>query len=627
MTDMSKRNNFIMEAFPLTITSMIKANDIILQVNKEWWHFHHPVQVVVATHTQQVLSALHEIETAVAQHHLYAAGFLSYEASAAFGLATHPPRPDDLPLLWFGLYQQPEKVRPPQSTGQPPSPKLTWQPAISEATYHATINHIKTHIAAGHTYQVNYTFPLYTAFSGDTWALFCQLTEAQQADYAAYIDIGSHIICSASPELFFKLEGKTLLSKPMKGTTARGRTLAEDEANQDWLYQSAKNRAENVMIVDMIRNDMGRVATIGTVQVPHLFAIERYPTVLQMTSTVTACTTASLCEIFTAMYPCASITGAPKQRTMQIIKALEGCPRGVYTGTIGYLAPTRQAQFNVAIRTVVINQQQQQAIYGVGGGIVWDSEAAAEYEECRIKAQVLTEKRPSFHLIESLLWTPDEGYFLLEEHIARLMASAAYFGFAGTETAVCHHLISFAQTLAAPTKVRLLLAPNGETSITTVPLTTQATAEPVRVGLATTPVQCSNIWLYHKTTQRQQYEEARASRPDCDDVLLWNERGELTEASSANVVIRLKGKWVTPPVTSGLLAGTLRGWLLQNGRIQEQVLTPADLLCSEEIWLINSVRKWRQVQFVAHGVGESRHTPDNQAHAAPNVPGLPTRLY
>lgn len=538
------------------------------------------------------MAALQEVETAVAQHHLYAAGFLSYEAGAAFGLDTHPPQPDAPPLLWFGLYRQPEPIPPPQPSTQPTYSLSAWQTAVTESAYHTAIARIKAYIAAGLTYQVNYTFPLHAQFHGDAWELFCQLAQAQQAAYAAFVDIGSHIICSASPELFFKLDGEQLLSKPMKGTAARGRTLAADNANADWLHHSEKNRAENVMIVDMIRNDMGRVADIGSVQVPHLFAVERYPTVLQMTSTVTARTRAPFSQIMAHMFPCASITGAPKRHTMQIIKELEGRPRGIYTGAIGCLTPERQAQFNVAIRTVVINRAQGQAAYGVGGGIVWDSQAAEEYEECRLKARVLTQPRPAFHLLESLLWEPESGYFLPAEHVARLLDSAEYFGVRVTAAAVHHTLHACAQTLAAPSKVRLLLAQNGEMTTAAAPLT--ALPEPARVGLAAQPVSSDITWLYHKTTQRQLYDDARASRPDCDDVLLWNERGELTETSSANIVLELNGELLTPPVTAGLLAGTYRGWLLANGRIREHTLTPADLQHSSQIWLINSVRKWRR---------------------------------
>nr|BAG55467.1 putative para-aminobenzoate synthase, component I [uncultured bacterium] len=379
----------------------------------------------------------------------------------------------------------------------------------------------------------------------------------------------------------------------MKGTAVRGRTLAEDEAQIDWLRQSEKNRAENVMIVDMIRNDIGRVARVGSVSVPRLFDIERYPTVLQMTSTVNGRSDASLPDILAAMFPCASITGAPKVRTMEIIRELEPAPRGVYTGAIGTISPGRQAQFNVAIRTVTIDRTAQRATYNVGSGIVWDSDASDEYAECRLKSRVLVEQRPSFDLLESLLWTPAEGYFLLDEHLDRLAASAAYFGVVVARARVRAELQQRTVGLDGVSKVRVLVDEHGRVRSQAVSLDAGATVEPVRVGLAAMPVDPANIWLYHKTTHRAVYDAARASRPDCDDVLLWNSAGELTEASSSNLVVRLDGELVTPPVTSGLLAGTFRRNLLEAGELVERPVRVADLAQASELFLINSVRGWR----------------------------------
>ncbi len=566
---------------------------MVLQAFGGWWRFVHPVDVVVAEKLEEVMAALVAVETAVARYNLYAAGFLSYEAGAAFGLDAHPRQPESPPLLWFGLYSQPETIPPPPNPAVPDYQLGEWQASITEATYHSAIERVKEYIAAGHTYQVNYTFPLCASFAGDAWALFAQLSQAQQAAYTAYVDIGRYAICSASPELFFTLHDGDFCAKPMKGTAARGRTLAEDRANMAWLHHSAKNRAENVMIVDMIRNDVGRVADIGSVRVPHLFEVERYPTVLQMTSTVTACTRAPLSQVMASMFPCASITGAPKHRTMQIIRELEMGPRGVYTGIIGVLTPDRRAQFNVAIRTVVIDRQRGQAVYGVGGGIVWDSQAAEEWAECEMKSAVLRRKRPSFHLLETLRWTPEEGYFLLDEHLARLADSVAYFDFMADLPAIGHKLADLAATLDAPAKVRLLLAEDGIATLEATPLPEMGSV-PVRLAIAPTPVDSANVWLYHKTTRRDVYDAARAACPDYDDVLLWNERGELTEATIANVVLELDGELVTSPVEAGLLAGTLRGWLLGNGRIHERTILLSDLPRARKIWLINSVRGWRE---------------------------------
>jgi len=569
---------------------------VIIQDGARWLVFREPVQVITAVHPHEVTAALAEVATAVATHNLHAAGFLTYEAASAFGLVAHPPHPAAPPLLWFGLYPAPEIVA--NLDDFPPAAYEMgeWRPGLDEMAYETAVAQIKQHIAAGYTYQVNFTFPLCASFRGAPRGLFHELVQAQQAQYAAYVDTGRHVICSVSPELFFRLEGDTLTSKPMKGTAGRGRTTAADAANAAWLRQSEKNRAENVMIVDMIRNDMGRVAATGSVAVPELFAVERYPTVLQMTSTVTARTSASLSDIFQAMYPCASITGAPKVRTMRLIRELEAGPRGVYTGAVGFVSPGRRAQFNVAIRTVVVDRVGETAVYGVGSGIVWDSEPAAEYAECLLKAQVLTARRPAFDLLESLLWEPDGGYFLLERHVARLLDSAAYFDFAVAETAVRAALAKAAAGLTEACKVRLVVGGNGRLQVEAEPV--GELPNPAVVGLAREPVQSDDVFLYHKTTHRQVYAAARAARPDCDEVILWNERGELTEAGSSNLVLELDGGLWTPPVSSGLLAGTMRAEMLANGRIQGKVLTKEDLRRASQIYLINSVRGWRRGEIL-----------------------------
>ena len=474
-----------------------------MQVGGVWQRFVEPVQVVAAWTAGEALAALRTVETAVSTHNLTAAGYISYEAAAALDLEVHAPPPDGLPLLWFGLYRQPEPL-----TALPPAAGAyqigAWRPALGPEAYAAAIARIKDHIAAGETYQVNFTFPLHADFRGDPWTLFHDLAQAQQAGYMAYLDLGRHVIACASPELFFHLDGAQISARPMKGTAARGRTLAEDQRQMEWLRQSPKERAENVMIVDMIRNDLGRVAETGSVQVPSLFDVERYPTLLQMTSTVTARTRAPLAEILTAMFPCASITGAPKVRTMQIIKALEPTPRGVYTGAIGVIAPGRQAQFNVAIRTVVVDRARETAVYNVGSGIVWDADAAAEYAECRLKSAVLTQQRPSFALLESLLWTPDGGYFLLDLHLERLRETAAYFQYPCDTARVQAALADAARPLAAPAKVRLLVNADGRPTAQAISLATGATLEPVRVGLAPTPVDPANPALRRSTTTKRQ---------------------------------------------------------------------------------------------------------------------------
>jgi len=415
----------------------------------------------------------------------------------------------------------------------------------------------------------------------------------------------------------------------MKGTSARGLIFDQDREQADILQRSEKNRAENVMIVDMVRNDMGRIADPGSVYVSRLFEVEQYPTVFQMTSTVECRSSATFPDILKALFPCASITGAPKIRTMQIIKELELGPRGVYTGCIGYVSPGRKARFNVAIRTVCVDKQEGTAEYGVGGGIVWDSNVENEYEECRVKTAVLMEKTPDFELLESILWEPENGYFLLERHLSRLKRSAEYFGFvvnlpeikrclteqakrmAGedeqnylpTPSTIDHHLSAIVPstqglgTTAEPStmrsfKLRLRVTDEGKVAIEREPLSDTTSMRPWRVTLAEHSIDSKNPFLYHKTTNRVVYDRARLSAAGYDDILLWNEHGEITESTMANVVIERDGKLVTPPVKCGLLPGLFREWLLDHGEIEEGIVTVEDVRNAERLFLINSVRKW-----------------------------------
>ncbi|MFC1976003.1 chorismate-binding protein [Chloroflexota bacterium] len=317
------------------------TNQVVIHdaATEQWLHFQSPRKVIEAMCIEEVMPQLRLVEQMVQQHGLYAAGFISYEAAPAFDTALQVRSPDSFPLLWFGLYPRPEVIELPPPAQNSSQPALEWTPSVSRPAYNQAIARIKEHIACGDTYQVNYTLRLRTPFFGDPWPFFLELVQAQQADYGAYVDAEQFAICSASPELFFRLDQDQLVTRPMKGTATRGLTLAEDEAQAQWLHHSEKNRAENVMIVDMIRNDIGRIATTGSVRVPRLFDVERYPTLWQMTTTVAATTAASLSGIMTALFPCASITGAPKPRTMQIIADLETMPRRVYTGCIGFVTP------------------------------------------------------------------------------------------------------------------------------------------------------------------------------------------------------------------------------------------------------------------------------------------------
>jgi para-aminobenzoate synthetase/4-amino-4-deoxychorismate lyase len=391
----------------------------------------------------------------------------------------------------------------------------------------------------------------------------------------------------------------------MKGTAPRGLWSLQDLARAAQLRRSAKTRAENLMIVDMVRNDLGRIAVPGSVRVSGLFAVEQYETVWQMTSTVEASTAARLPDILRALFPCASVTGAPKVRTMQIIAELEQSPRGIYTGCMGYLAPDGRAQFNVAIRTAHIDRELERAEYGVGGGILWGSSARREFDECLTKARVLGGGAPSFELLETLLWEPGSGYALLDGHLRRLGASARYFAFDVDAAAVKRRLLADAAAFPRrPRRVRLLVSRTGSVrletqdcaagTLTLHPPAARGPGAPAawRVRLAPEPVRAEDRFLYHKTTRRDVYERARASCPDCDDVILWNASGEVTESTIANIVTRSRGRLLTPPVSAGLLPGVFRERLLRRRVIAEAPIVRADLARSEAVYLINSVRGW-----------------------------------
>ncbi len=568
----------------------IKKNDVLLRDQDQWLHFSDPHKIIVAEKLHEVIPALHEIERLIDANDWHAAGFLSYESASAFDSAHLTTPTTGFPYLWFGLYPKPRIT----SLPKPKQLKeiLDWQPTIDRDAYNAAIAQIKEHIAQGRTYQVNYTMRLQADFKISAWEFFLHLAQSQN-NYAEYIDTGRYIICSASPELFFQLEGENITCRPMKGTVSRGRTTVEDQKQSNWLRNSEKNRAENVMIVDMIRNDLGRIAKVGSIRVPELFCMERYPTLWQMTSTVAAQTSASLTDIFRALFPCASITGAPKVSAMKIINQLEITPRKIYTGAIGYIASKRKARFNVAIRTVLMDQEMQKAQYGVGGGIVWDSNSADEYAEALLKAYILTEAQPEFSLLETMLWTPQEGFFLREKHMDRLLDSANYFDFRISRNTIEDHLNKL--SFASLQRVRLLVDKVG--NIQAESASFQPIEKIIHAKLAEAPIDSNDVFLFHKTTQRAVYETARPAFPDSDDVLLYNERGELTEFTIGNLVVELDGELLTPPIACGLLSGTFRAHLMETGQVLERVVPIARLKDCTRIFRINSIRKWERVHI------------------------------
>jgi para-aminobenzoate synthetase / 4-amino-4-deoxychorismate lyase len=568
-----------------------------------WLMFRQPLQILVAHTLEQVLPILERVEEARSQN-LYAVGFVGYEAAAAFD-AVLAVKAAAFPLAWFALYEVAETM---VWANAGEIPDLHWTPTVTQEQYRQAFDRVKDYIRQGDTYQVNFSLRLTADFAADPWGYFTQLVQAQQGrsqqgQYGAFIETEDWAICCASPELFFRQEGDVIHCRPMKGTVPRGLTWEGDRLLSQWLKSSAKNQAENVMIVDMIRNDLGRIARLGTVTVNSLFEIEQYPTLWQMTSTVQCLTDASLSEVFQALFPCASITGAPKRRTMEIIAELEDSPRKIYTGTIGLVTPERY-QFNVAIRTVLIDKRKQIAEYGVGGGIVWDSQAGDEFEECATKAKILTMRSPEFSLLETLLWTQEDDFFLLDLHWERLLKSAAYFGFELERQTWDEKMGAIAQVLKAEStgarsyKLRLLLKASGSLTYEVSPL--MSTNEPIRVCLAPWAIDSTDVFLYHKTTHRLIYEQVQQACPGFDDVILWNEQGELTESCIGNLVVELDGRWYTPPVECGLLAGTYRQWLLAQGAVEERVIRIKELPNCSRVFLVNSVRQKREaiVHFV-----------------------------
>jgi len=552
--------------------------------------FRNPVRVVIARTVAEVPAAMAAVDQGL-HDGLHAAGYVSYEAAPAFdpALATQPPAA--LPLVCFGLFASVEDAAPLQEAGLPAS--TAWSPGLTAEGHARGVAAVREAIAAGDTYQVNYTFRLHGSVDvAELDALYLHLAGAERAPYAAYLDLGDWRLLSLSPELFFRRDGPRLVTRPMKGTAPRGRWPAEDAALRDALASSEKNRAENVMIVDLCRNDLSRVCDVGSVRATSLFDVEPYRTVWQMVSTVEGDVRPGtrLSDIFAALFPAGSITGAPKSSSMRLIAELEHAPRGAYCGAIGFASPDGRAAFNVAIRTLTVHAATGTAEYGVGGGITWDSVAADEHAEAMNKAACLV-VRPPFNLVETMRL--EDGRVVREDrHLARLAGSAAFFGFQCDLDQVRATLHAFVPVhLDGAWRVRLLLSAGGQVSLEVRHLEAPAT-EPRPYVLASTPVDSRDRFLCHKTTRREVYERHRAGRPDAFDVLLWNERQEVTEFTRGNVVVELEEELWTPLRGSGLLAGVLRGELLDAGTIRERVVTVDDLARCTRVWFINSLRGW-----------------------------------
>jgi para-aminobenzoate synthetase / 4-amino-4-deoxychorismate lyase len=559
--------------------------------------FDQPQGLLVALRPKEVPGCLQEADAALAQGY-HVAGYLSYEAALGLDSAFETSRAYVMPLLWLGVFSAPTCTDLPDQHAL--SCRLQWRAELTPEEYRAAIGSIRSQIAAGSTYQANFTFRLWSPYAGDPWELFYFLYHNQPSTCCMYVDTGRWAICSASPELFFALKGVTLTVRPMKGTLLRGRWPDEDERLVRQLHLSEKDRSENLMIVDMMRNDLGRVCKVGSVQVPRLFEVERHPTVLQMTSTVTGSTSAPFSQIISSLFPCASITGAPKVETMRILARTERSPREAYTGSIGYITPARQALFNVAIRTVIVDKHTGAAQCGIGSGITWASTPDQEYQECLLKIR-FTEQHQPFHLLETLRWDPQDGFALLSSHLARLEQSARFFNFRFDHHLARARLEAAVQNVArVPMKARLSLSASGDLAVDAVPLESDPLPVCALVRFAGSPVDRAKPTLFHKTTNREHYRRLLDSAPDCYDVLLWNEDAFVTELTRFNVLACMGGRWTTPPIEHGLLRGTLRQELLRTHLVEEADLTKDHVRNAQALAVVNSVRGLLMLRPQAH---------------------------
>ena len=555
-------------------------------------------RVIEAKEIGEVVDALSEAEREVGRGR-WVAGFVCYEAAPAFDsvMKVSDRGKSDLPLAWFAVSRT---RRPAGSLRDGPYSLKPWNSRLSKADYYASVDHIRQRIRAGDTYQVNFTFRLEAAFDGSAEAFYRDLVNAQACGYGALIDTGRWVVASASPELFFEWRHGRIVSKPMKGTRRRGVRLADDEQERAQLESSEKDRAENLMIVDMVRNDLGRISRVGSVKVPALFTTEKYDTVWQLTSTVEAEPKAgtSLTDVFEALFPCASITGAPKVSTMGIIEQLENDTRGVYCGAVGFGGPGPGGEpewaFNVAIRTVTLDRAHSSATYGIGGGITFDSTTAGEYSEALLKSQVLARKSASFDLIETIRWSADGGFWLLDRHFDRLIASARYFDIPLDPAEIRAALRAAVAGRSGSLRLRLTVGRPGSIAVETGPAPAAAT---IVAAVDSMPIDPTDVFLYHKTSNRTLYDEARARTANVDDVILVNPSGEVTETTIGNLAVEVDGVWWTPPIAAGLLPGSYRAELIATGRLSERSITVAELKGASRLARVNALRGWEPLEL------------------------------
>ncbi len=554
--------------------------------------------LIEARSTQDVGAALKAVEDGVASG-LSAAGYCAYELGYVFErrLEQLIP-PTGRPLLRFHLFAERQLLNARARTrwladrSGSAATEAAMSPSLDDVRHRRKVERVRQLIGDGDVYQVNLTFKL-RGVIGDPFASYTALREKSRSGGCAFLRFADEDILSFSPELFFRVQGRRISARPMKGTTARGAGVDDDERQRSALLADEKQRAENLMIVDLLRNDLARVAVPGSVEVTDLFTTETYPRFHTLTSGISAelMPDTSFAAILRSLFPCGSVTGAPKILAMEIIREVEEGPRGVYCGAIGYVERDAMA-FNVGIRTISLRDGM--AEMGVGGGIVWDSEPASEYAESLLKARFLTESNEPFRLIETMRWVQGEGFHLLERHLTRLRASSRYFGFRLDEASVRKTLSRAVQCLEGAQRVRLTLGAAGDAEVEVEALTLPASGTEWRYAFADERTDSRDWRFHHKTTLRALYDRAFAERraaTGCDEVLFLNERSEVTEGSRTNIFVERDGVWLTPPLSSGVLDGCLRRQLIENGapRVVERVLFPDDLDVGI-VWFGNALR-------------------------------------
>jgi para-aminobenzoate synthetase/4-amino-4-deoxychorismate lyase len=568
--------------------------------------FTQPLEIVRCDAPDAVDAALARLEAGLARG-LHAAGMLAYELGHVLELrlAGRPPKAARGPLMLFGLFAAPRVLSGRELDAvfgalAPPPPIRDLTPGHDARTHVAKVKRVLDLIAAGDAYQVNLTFPMRFRQDGDPLALYAALRARQPVAHGGVVALDATTVLSVSPELFVDIRDGRATTRPMKGTAARSADPVEDAAHRRALLANPKQRAENLMIVDLLRNDLARIAEPGSVRTPELFTVETYPSFHTLTSTVTARLRPglSLREQLAALFPCGSIVGAPKIRAAEIIADLETEARGVYTGAIGALAPDGDMAFNVAIRTTVI-EADGQGVYGVGGGVVADSDPQAEYEEALLKARVLSGLAEDFGLIETFRWSADEGFPRLTAHLDRLETSARTLGF-GFERGAAEALVAAAARswTDGDRRVRLLLARSGELSLGDMPAGATS-PEPLKLHVAAEPLDPGDPFLRHKTTRREAHERAfvAAAALGLDEAVLLNRYGEVADASRNSVFLEVEGRLVTPPVSAGALPGVLRAALIADGRAVEGRLWPDDLRQAGGLFVGNSLHGLRNARL------------------------------